>query len=190
MSKYKFCRGGRFQKSKKTTLTVDTVVNIIDSIVTDYDVWENINSRKLPLVWRRSLYYYFLYKYTSLPLESVGGLFEGKSKVGYKQIKSSKDHATVLHGLKQLEDVYLLYDPQIKSYYDAIESRIKASDGFLDDDHREESIAEKMIKHKRSSSLFKTMFRRQTMIMVDLKSENIRLKQKIKELSGGLRQDK
>ncbi len=171
-------------------MTVDTVVNIIDSIVTDYDVWENINSRKLPLVWRRSLYYYFLYKYTSLPLESVGGLFEGKSKVGYKQIKSSKDHATVLHGLKQLEDVYLLYDPQIKSYYDAIESRIKASDGFLDDNHREESIAEKMIKHKRSSSLFKTMFRRQTMIMVDLKSENIRLKQKIKELSGGLRQDK
>ena len=146
MSKYKFCRGGRFQKSKKTTLSVDTVVNIIDSIVTDYDVWENINS--------------------------------------------SKDHATVLHGLKQLEDVYLLYDPQIKSYYDAIESRIKASDGFLDDNHREESIAEKMIKYKRSSSLFKTMFRRQTMIMVDLKSENIRLKQKIKELSGGLRQDK
>lgn len=189
MAKYKFYRASRFKSTKKK-LTVDAVVNVVDSVVTDYDIWKNIHSRSLPLVWRRSLYYYFIYKYTSLPLEGVGGLFEGRSKVGYKKIKHSKDHATVLHGIKQLKDVYLKYDPQIKSYYDMIESRLKGLDDFIDDNDREESIAEKMIKYKRSYSLFKTMFRRQTIIMVTLKCENIRLKQKIKKLSGGLRQDK
>ena len=57
-----------------------------------------------------------------------------------------------------------------------IESRLKGLDDFIDDNDREESIAEKMIKYKRSSSLFKTMFRRQTIIMVTLKCENIRFK--------------
>ena len=189
MTKYRFYTASRF-KSKKKKLAVDAVVDVVDSVVTDYDIWKNIHSRKLPLVWRRSLYYYFIYKYTSLPLEGVGGLFEGRSRVGYKKIKHSKDHATVLHGIKQLKDVYLKYDPQIKSYYDIIESRLKGLDGFIDENDREESIAEKMIRYKRSTSLFKSMFRRQTMNMVSLKSENIKLKQKIKELSGGLRQDK
>ena len=51
--------------------------------------------------------------------------------------------------------MYLKYDPQIKSYYDMIESRLKGLDDFIDDNDREESIAEKMITYKRSIRFLK-----------------------------------
>lgn len=174
-------------KSKDTKIGVNGVINLLDSVVTDYDIWRDTRSRKLHLVWRRALYYYFLYKYTSLSLEQVGGLFEGNT-IG--RTKRKKDHATIRHSIIQLHDVYLKYDAQIKSFHDIIESRIKELDGFIDETDTKESMAEKMVKYKRSKELFKDMFRRQTINMVNLRSENIQLKKKLKLLSGGLRQNK
>jgi len=75
-----------------------------------YQLKLETNTRKREYVEARSIYYKLLREKTRLPLSHIGKTL-------------NKDHATVLHSLKNLKD-WLEYDQQIKSDYNSILDRI------------------------------------------------------------------
>lgn len=57
---------------------------------------KNLHKRYRPLIEERSQWFYFLYRYTRLSLQEIGDMF-------------GKNHATVIHSIKNYAETLLLY---------------------------------------------------------------------------------
>lgn len=84
---------------------------IIKKIVDNYfQLKIETNTRKRPYVEARAIYYKLCREFTNLSLEVIGGDF-------------NKNHATVLHGLRQLEN-WMQQDSGIKNNYNLLKNKI------------------------------------------------------------------
>lgn len=73
----------------------------------------NSKSRKREIVWARQAAMSLCKKYTTQSVSRIG------------QVVGGRDHATVLHALKNVEDL-LQTEPEFKSMYDQVENRLQA----------------------------------------------------------------
>lgn len=73
----------------------------------------NSKSRKREIVWARQAAMSLCKKYTTQSVSRIG------------QVIGGRDHATVLHALKNVEDL-LQTEPDFKSMYDQVETRLQA----------------------------------------------------------------
>lgn len=104
-----------------------TDVSHIETIVTEvtgYNIQSKTRSRKV--VEARAIYYYLCKKYTNYSLKDIG------STVG-------KDHATVIHGLKAINDWMELY-PDYKKRLEACDLKLKYVYKVIDD--KEQTVEE------------------------------------------------
>ena len=61
---------------------------------------KNLHKRYRPLIEERSQWFYFLYKYTRLSLQDIGGMF-------------GKNHATVINSINNYNQTLLLYPGEV-----------------------------------------------------------------------------
>lgn len=70
---------------------------------------KNLHKRYRPLIEERSQWYYFLYRYTRLSLQDIGGMF-------------NKNHATVIHSINNYTDTLLFYPGEITDTHNMLTS--------------------------------------------------------------------
>ena len=70
---------------------------------------KNLHKRYRPLIEERSQWYYFLYRYTRLSLQEIGGMF-------------NKNHATVIHSINNYTETLLFYPGEITDRHNMLTS--------------------------------------------------------------------
>ena len=95
------------------TINIDSIISIVIYVTNvNKSLWHR-KSRQHDLVLSRQLMHFFAKKYTKLTLEKIG------EKIG------NKDHATVLHSIKVIENYLSTDDKKVKRFTKEIENRLK-----------------------------------------------------------------
>lgn len=97
---------------EQKTITCENIIQIVQNIFGVDNKSFNSKNRKRELVFARSAAMHLCKKYTTQSVSRIGSIIGGR------------DHATVLHALKSVDDL-LVTDSDFKEKYEAVESALK-----------------------------------------------------------------